>query len=147
MAITSQQPQHSQDYINLVQRQLPQHLHTVALGYILDINVLQDEPDLIVLVLESRAIDAAKDKQNWFNLMPLMNTEQKQKLREILEKEKRKLKEIEAKYEAKKLEIKRKYLAKWQQLGAVKKVQDIRDEEAKQRETEEANAESLLHDL
>ena len=56
---------------------------------------IQDTPDLIVLILQSRSIDTPEEKQNWFNLLPMMNTEQIEKLRAILIKEKTKLAEIE----------------------------------------------------
>ncbi len=109
-----------------------------------DLNVLK-LVDLIVLILQSRSIDTPEEKQNWFNLLPMMNTEQVEKLRAILIKEKTKLAEIEAKYEEKKQEIKQKYLTKWQEMGYVKKVNDIRQTESATQAQEEQEADALLN--
>ncbi len=104
-------------------------------------------PDLIVLVLESRSMDKAEEKQSWFNLMPMMNDEQIAKLNDILTREKQKLQEIEQKYEQKKIEIKKKYLLRRQNMGYVKKVQDIKAQEAQAQQVENQEADSLLQNL
>ena len=94
----------------LIQKYLPQDLWEIAAGYTIPDEFLEDAPDLIELILRSRSIDTEQEKQNWFNLLPLMNATQLEKLRAILIKEKTKLQEIEEKYEGKKQEIKKKYL-------------------------------------
>ena len=93
----------------LVTKLLPQNLLSVAMNFSIPSDMLQDNADLVVLVLESKSISEAKEKQSWFDLYPLMNQEQIDKLRDILTREKEKLAEIEARYQAKQEEIKRKY--------------------------------------
>ena len=80
------------------------------------IEFIEKMPSLIVLILNSRSMSDAAEKQSWFNLLPLMTDEQIAKLNDILTREKQKLAEIEKKYEEKKLEIKKKYLMKWQNM-------------------------------
>lgn len=100
----------------LLQKHLPEDLRQVAAEYTIPDEFLEDTPDLIELILRSRSIDTNQEKQNWFNLLPLMNATQLEKLRTILIKEKTKLQEIEERYEGKKQEIKKKYLQKWQEM-------------------------------
>ncbi len=62
-------------------------------------DMLENDSDLIELVLWSLSLQTKSDKQQWFDLYPLMDDEQKENLRDILIREKTKLEEIEAKYE------------------------------------------------
>ena len=131
--------------MTVVQKFLPQNLWTQAQTFDIPSEFIQDNAKLIELVLTSRAIDTVEEKQNWFNLLPLMTTEQVAKLFEILEKERTKIQEIEQKYEQKKVEIKKKYLMKWQQMGYVQKVDEIKNKEAASKTQEDAAAEDLLN--
>lgn len=131
----------------IVQKYLPQDLWELALSYTIPSEFVEDIPELIEMILRSRSIDTKEEKQNWFNLLPLMNDVQIEKLRAILLKEKAKLQEIEQRYEQKKLDIKKKYLSKRQEMGYVKKVTNIREEEAEHQEQEEQEAENLLDSI
>ena len=84
---------------NLIQTKLPQDLRDKAASFQIAENLLETMPDIIELILRSRSMDKDSDKQSWFNLMPLMNQEQIDKLKDILMREKEKLAEIEKKYE------------------------------------------------
>ena len=99
------------------------------------------------MILRSRSIDTHEEKQNWFNLLPLMNDEQIEKLRNILLKEKRKLKEIEEKYSKKKQEITKKYVNKREESQYIKKVSHIRKKEAELDAKEDKEAEALLENI
>ena len=99
------------------------------------------------MLLWSRSIEKPEEKQSWFNLMPLMNDEQIVKLEDILTREKQKLEEIEKKYEEKKIEIKKKYLMKWQEMGYVKQVENIKQAEAKSEAQEDKEADALLDQI
>ncbi|MBO7504868.1 hypothetical protein J6T66_01615 [bacterium] len=126
---------------------LPAHLQQVALNYNIPDDMLTDNPDLVVLVLESKSISDQKEKQSWFDLYSLMNQEQIDKLRDILTREKQKLAEIEARYQAKQEEIKRKYEETYAS-GAYQQQQDkIRDSEKASREQEEVEADALLNQI
>lgn len=130
--------------IQIVKSHLPDDIWDLAMEYTIPSEFIQDVPELIEMVLRSRSIDTKEEKQNRFNLLPLMNDVQVEKLRAILIKEKVKLKEIEDRYEKKKLEIKKKYLTKWQEMWYVKKVSDIRDKEDAEQQKDEQEADSLL---
>jgi len=133
--------------LQIVQEHLPKDLRDKAMTFTIPSEFIEDIPELIEMVLRSRSIDSVEEKQNWFNLLPLMNDTQIEKLRAILLKEKAKLKEIEDRYENKKLEIKKKYLTKRQEMWYVKKVSDIREKEDAAQEKDEAEAESLLDSI
>jgi len=99
-----------------VQKYLPADLHERALAFTIPIEFIEKMPGLVVLLLNSRSMSEASEKQSWFNLLPLMTDEQITKLNDILTREKQKLEEIEKKYEEKKIEIKKKYLMKRQNM-------------------------------
>ena len=131
---------------NIVQF-LPQHLHSVAANYSIPDDMLYTNADLVVLVLESKSISEQKEKQSWFDLYPLMNQEQIDKLRDILTREKEKLAEIEARYQAKQEEIKKKYEQTYTS-GAYQQQQDrIRNSEIASRQQEEVEADALLNQI
>lgn len=133
--------------LDLVKKYLPQDLWDTAMGYSIPDEFLQDVPDLIEMILRSRSIDTHDEKQNRFNLLPLMNTTQLEKLRAILVKEKTKLAEIEQKYEEKKLEIKKKYLMKRQEMWYVKQVEEVQQQEAQHSAKDQEEADQLLSSL
>lgn len=128
----------------LIEKYLPKDLHEIAKTFVIPQEFLEDTPDLIEMILRSRSIDTKEEKQNRFNLLPLMNVTQIEKLRAILVKEKTKLAEIEKKYEEKKIEIKKKYLTKRQEMWYVKQVEAIKHKEESLAEQDEADAEALL---
>ena len=117
-----------------IMQYLPQHLQAVALNYMIPDDMLQTNPDLVVLVLESKSISE-------------QNQDQIDKLRDILTREKQKLAEIEARYQAKQEEIKKKYeqtYASW----AYQQQQDrIRSSEIATRQQEEVEADALLNQI
>ncbi len=77
--------------------------------YTITNKVIINYPDLIVLIMESKSLKTHQEKQNWFNLLPMMNEEQIDKLYDILRREKQKIQEIEERYERKKQKIIEKY--------------------------------------
>jgi len=97
---------------DLIKEHLKEDLWEQANEYTIPVDFFTKDVELIDMVLRSRSIDTVEEKQNWFNLLSMMNDEQVTKLRGILVKEKTKLEEIEKKYNKKKQEIKDKYLNK-----------------------------------
>lgn len=128
----------------LLSKYLPEDLIELAMKFVIPQEFLEDTPDLIEMVLRSRSIDTHEEKQNWFNLLPLMNVTQIEKLRAILVKERTKLAEIEKKYEQKKLDIKKKYLTKRQEMWYVKQKEALKKKEESATQKDEAEAEALL---
>jgi len=130
-----------------IKKFLPENLQSVAADYNIPDDMLINNADLVVLVLESKSISGQKEKQSWFDLYPLMNQEQIDKLRDILTREKTKLAEIEARYQEKQEEIKRKYEETYAS-GAYQRQQDkIRDTETASREQESLEADALLSQI
>lgn len=132
---------------DLIKKYIPKNLRDLAISFDIEEDFIKDMPDLIKMILASKSIDTNESKQNWLNLLPLMTSDQIQKLYDILLKEKEKLREIDEKYENKKMEIKKKYLQKWQQIWYIKKVWKIKEEESNQRSKEEQEAEDLLSQI
>lgn len=126
---------------------LPERLYQLSSNYNIPDDMLQTNADLVVLVLESKSISEQKEKQSWFDLYPLMNQDQIDKLRDILTREKEKLAEIEARYQAKQEEIRKKYEQTYAS-GAYQQQQDkIRDSEMASRQQEEVEADALLNQI
>lgn len=59
--------------------------------------VMEKYPDLVNLIVETKSMDD-KERQYWFHILPVMNEEQVDKLKVILDNEKQKLAEIDQKY-------------------------------------------------
>ncbi len=131
----------------LIQQQLPKHLHEVAKQYTIPEKYLKEDAALVVLVLESKSLAQPEEKQNWFDLMEVMDADQVAKLRDILEREKQKIAEIEEKYENKKKEIKAKYQSKFDMYTANARMQKLRATEQSQRDQEMEDADELLDNL
>ena len=130
--------------ISLIEKYLPKELWDIAQKYDIPSLFLEKDAELIVMILQSRSIDTEEEKQNRFNLLPLMNDEQIEKLRWILVKEKQKLKEIEEKYEKKKQEIKQKYLNKREDAWYAKKVDSMKQKEQQVAQKDAEAADDLL---
>ncbi len=133
--------------LQLVQQKLPQDLWNLAWQLNIPDNFLDAEPDLTVLILRSRSLAKNEEKQNWFNLIPMMNQEQIEKLRDILTRERDKIAEIEAKYEQKKQEIRAKYQMKFDAANYNERVSQIRNTEQNSMEQDSQEADNLLNNL
>ena len=130
-----------------IQQYLPAEIQEKAKQFTIPIEFIEKMPNLVLLVLQSKSMSEASEKQSWFNLLPLMTDEQITKLNDILTREKIKLEEIEKKYEEKKLEIKKKYLMKWQNMGYIKKMEDLKAAEAGVSTQDQQEADALLNNL
>ena len=82
-----------------IQQYLPEHLWKLAEEFTIPENYLVARAWLIQLILESKSLSEHTEKQNWFNLLPIMSEEQVNKLDDILTREKQKLEEINQKYQ------------------------------------------------
>jgi len=133
--------------MDLIKSKLPQELREKAEKFTIPDEFLTTMSDLIILVLNSKSMDNAEEKQSWFNLMPMMNQEQMDKLRDILMREKEKLDEIEKKYKQKKGELKDKYVQKWDNMVNIKRVEEIKKQEALAEQKEKSEEENLLNQL
>ena len=133
--------------IQLIQSKLPQELWEKAQKFTIPDEFLTKMPEVIILVLQSKSMDNPEEKQSWFNLLPMMNQEQIDKLKDILTREKQKLSEIEQKYEQKKDELKNKYTQKRENMVYTKRMEEIKQQEAQHEQKEDVEAENLLTQL
>ncbi len=131
----------------LIKKYIEEDLIAYAMNFDIPEEFLESDSELINLILSSKALETDEDRQNWLNLLPLMNEEQVYKLKEILVKEKNKLDEIEQKYSDKKRQIRQKYLLRWQKLWYVEKIKEIKEKEESAHSKEEEEAEKLLDEL
>lgn len=130
-----------QDYIH---KYLPQDLWEKAAAFDIPVDYIQNMPDLVILLLNSRTISVDEEKQSWFSLLPVMNNEQLGRLREILDTEKKKFDELQKNYEDKKVDIKKKYLMKRNQVNQNIAIQKNKEEEKVAQSQDHAAAEDLL---
>ena len=133
--------------MDLIKTKLPQELWEKAEKFTIPDEFLTTMPDLIVLVLNSKSMDNAEQKQSGFKLLPMMNKDQIDKLRDILTREKQKLAEIEQKYEQKKDELRDKYTQKREDMVYTKRMDEIKKEEAIHEQKEDQEADNLLTQL
>jgi hypothetical protein len=133
--------------VELIQQKLPQELWQIAMKFNIPDVFLENEIDLVILVLNSRSLAKDEEKQSWFNLVPMMNQDQIDKLRDILTREKDKIAEIESKYEKKKEEIKNKYQARFDAVEYQRKMSGMKNNEKNVKEQEVEEAEDLLKNL
>jgi len=131
-------------HIALIEQYIPEHLRKIASDYTITEKVLKENIKLVVLILESKSMDTPEEKQNWFNLLPLMTAEQVTKLDDILTREKQKLAEIESKYQEKKQDIKDKYVKRWESMWYTKKIDNIKKKEEAIHLQESEDADALL---
>ena len=119
----------------LIQSKLPENLWGIAQTFTIDDNSLNQYSDLVVLILNSKSLSDNAEKQNWFNLLTIMNEEQILKLKEILTREKEKLEEINQKYAKKQEEINWKYQQIFNQQTQLQAKENVN----RQQELEEAD--------
>ena len=119
----------------LIQTKLPENLWGMAQTFTIDDNSLNQYSDLVVLILNSESLSDNTEKQNWFNLLTIMNEEQILKLKEILTREKEKLEEINQKYAKKQEEINWKYQQIFNQQTQLQAKENVN----RQQELEEAD--------
>ena len=94
--------------------------------------------------MESKSLAEQTEKQNWFNLLPIMSQEQIDKLYDILTREKQKLQEINDKYAKKQEEINKKYQQSYNPETYYQNQAKIKEEESKTRDQELVEADNLL---
>lgn len=133
--------------VKILKKYIDEDILSYAMNFDIPEEFLESDAELINLILKSKALETDEDKQNWLNLLPLMNEEQIYKLKEILVKERDKLEEIEQKYEEKKRQIRQKYLLRWQKLWYIEKVKELKQKEESARSKDEEDAERLLDEL
>ena len=126
--------------VSLIEQLLPQNLWQVAKNFDIADEVLSQDP----VILESKSLAGVDEKQNWFNLLQMMNDEQVAKLKDILTREKQKLEEINQKYAQKQAEINQKYQQAFNAEAYYRAQAELGAKENQSREKELEEADSLL---
>ena len=88
----------SKKYENFCRRAIGEDGHNREDGYDIAGDMMRYHPCLVYLILNSTSLSSKDEKQELFNLYPLMNEDQIYKLYDILYKEKHKLDRIKNKY-------------------------------------------------
>lgn len=101
-------------------------------------------PRLIELVLTTESMDDA-ERQYWFDILPSMNSDQVQRLVDILETERKKLDELEKKYQTEIDTLNKKHMNEWQTYEMKKKKDEIAAKEAADKTDKTEDAQSVLN--
>lgn len=100
-------------------------------------------PRLIELVLATESMDDS-ERQYWFDILPSMNTDQVQRLTDILETERKKLDELEKKYQTEIETLNQKHVTEWKGYEMKKKKEEIAQKEAADTDKKD-DAQSVLN--
>ncbi len=100
-------------------------------------------PRLVELLLATESMDDS-ERQYWFDILPSMNTNQVQRLADILETERKKLDDLEKKYQTEIESLNQKHLAEWQGYEMKKKKEEIATKEAADVWNKNDDAQSVL---
>ena len=128
----------------VLQQYLPQELRKIAADFKIPETFLVKNSNLIQLILKSKSLAEYEEKQNWFNLLPILSPEQIEKLRDILTREQQKLEEINQKYSQKQAEISEKYQQSFNPALYSQAQAKIHAQENEAREQEMIEADNLL---
>lgn len=102
--------------------------------------------ELVQLILATDSMDD-NERQYWFDIMPSMTDEQIDRLFNILDTEKKKLQELETKYQEEIKSLNEKHLIEWQDFQMKDNKKKIKDEEAKDKDSDADEVLNMLNDL
>ncbi|MCD6109808.1 hypothetical protein J7J83_03560 [bacterium] len=99
-------------------------------------------PELIPLILQTESMND-EEREYWFQILPIMTTDQVNKFRKILVTEKQQLSKLDQDYEKELSKINEKHLQEWQSFES----KEARDKIAKEEEVAEKEESSEEEDL
>jgi hypothetical protein len=102
--------------------------------------------DLVELIKVTESMDD-QERQYWFQIMPIMSTEQIEKFRTILLTEKQQLADLDKEYEDELNRLNEKHLLEWKEFEAKEKSRVIKEAEAKSDDQEKQEEAALLAKL
>lgn len=114
--------------------------------YIIPDRVLHDFPDLVELIKQTEAMNL-EEKNYWFKIMPLMDSEQIANLRGILVKEREQLDAINAKYDQDIATINDKHQTEITTLEIQKRREQLQQKEKADASAENEEEATLLEEL
>lgn len=104
--------------------------------------VRDEHPYLIPLILNTESMDD-NEREYWFQILPIMTTDQIAKFKDILVTEKQQLEKLDREYETELSKINEKHLREWQEFES-KQAREERQKREKAQEEEESSAEEDL---
>lgn len=103
-------------------------------------------PELVELIKTTESMDD-QEREYWFQILPIMNADQVDRLKNILATEKQQLAELDQEYEQELNRLNEKHLLEWKEFEAKEKSRAIREAEAASQEEEKQLEEDLLSKL
>jgi hypothetical protein len=108
--------------------------------------VKEKYPELIDLIKATESMDD-QEREYWFQIMPIMTTDQIEKFRNILLTEKQQLQELDKEYEEELNRLNEKHLLEWKEFESKEKSKAIKDAESANAVSEKQLEEDLLSKL
>jgi hypothetical protein len=108
--------------------------------------VKENYGDLVDLIKSTESMDD-QEREYWFQILPIMNKEQIDKLKNILNTEKDQLAALDQEYEQELNRLNEKHLLEWKEFESKEKTKAIRDAEAANEVGEKQLEEDLLSKL
>lgn len=101
---------------------------------------------LIPLILQTESMDD-KEREYWFQILPIMTSDQVARFTKILINEKKELAKLDAEYEESLKKINKKHLSEWKSFESKQKLEEIEKAEQKEQEKEKSLEQELLDKL
>jgi hypothetical protein len=108
--------------------------------------VKENYGDLVELIKSTESMDD-QEREYWFQILPIMNKEQIDKLKNILNTEKDQLAALDQEYEQELNRLNEKHLLEWKEFESKEKTKAIREAEAANEVDEKQMEEDLLSKL
>jgi len=112
----------------------------------IDEDFVKEKPALVDLILKTESMKD-KERKYWFQLMPVMNDEQIQKLQGILQNEKDQLIELDAKYEKEIGKLNEQPASQWNAENTSAKMEQIKQKESESEKEEKGKEDDILSQL
>lgn len=109
-------------------------------------SVEQNHPKLVQLILETESMND-DERQYWFQILPIMTTEQIQRLEQILIHEKEQLAQLDQKYAQELEDINNKHKSEWNEYEMKEKRTKLKQEEGVHEKSEAEMEEEILKKL
>jgi hypothetical protein len=103
-------------------------------------------PQLVELIKSTESMDD-QEREYWFQILPIMNKDQVEKLKNILTTEKDQLAALDQEYEQELNRLNEKHLLEWKEFESKEKTKAIREAEAANEQDEKQLEEDLLSKL
>lgn len=115
-------------------------------NFVISDEVMKKYPEVVELIKGAISMNF-DEKQYWFSVIPIMNQEQIQKLKQILTDEKERLQKLDEKYAGDIKALNEKHVGEWHQFERKKSLEIRQGTEKEAEQVEERAEEELLKKL